>query len=136
MKKNKNRVMIDDLMKMTVKQLLEEFCILYSPECDYNYGIGRWDDADKIWEEFDMDDKYCFSGDSLIPLDYDFFEGEETLNIDDLRCLMYKLGIPKRQACPKCKSEKYHYSYTEDCMVCEECGYKGEPEYMEIEEGE
>ena len=54
---------VDDLMKMTVEDLLNEFCILYSPECDYNYGIGRWDDVRKIFEEYDLEDQYCFDGD-------------------------------------------------------------------------
>ena len=28
---------VDDLWNKTVKEVLEEYCILYSPECDYNY---------------------------------------------------------------------------------------------------
>ena len=102
------RIKIDDLMHMTVEDLLDEFCILYSPECDYNYGIGRWDDASQIYEEFDLEEESCFSGDSLIPLDYGFDGGEEVLNIDDLRCIMSKLGIAKKQSCPSCDSADYH----------------------------
>ena len=128
-------LMIDDLMQMTVGELLTEYCILYSPECDYNYGIGRWDDANQIYEEFDLEEQYCFSGDSLIPLDYGFDEGERVLSLDDMRCIMCKLGIAKKQSCPVCGSEKYHYSYNEDCMICEECEHKGEAEYIEMEEG-
>ena len=26
---------VDDLWNKTVKEVLEEYCILYSPECDY-----------------------------------------------------------------------------------------------------
>ena len=127
------RIKIDDLMHMTVEDLLDEFCILYSPECDYNYGIGRWDDASQIYEEFDLEEESCFSGDSLIPLDYGFDGGEEVLNIDDLRCIMSKLGIAKKQSCPSCDSADYHYDYNKECMICNECGHEGEAEYLELE---
>lgn len=118
------RTTIDDLMEMKIKDVLNEFCILYSPECDYNYGIGRWDDANQIYEEFDLEDQYCFSGDSLIPLDYNFFEGEEVLTIDDMREIMDKLGIIKKQSCPICGSEDYHLDYSDLCILCNDCGYK------------
>ncbi len=125
---------IDDLMKMTVEEVLNEYCVAFSPECDYNYGIARWDDANQIYEEFDLEDQYCFSGDSLIPLDYGFDCGEEVLDLDDLRMIMAKLGIAKKQSCPICGSNDYHYSYNEECMVCEECSHKGDAEYEELPE--
>ncbi len=125
---------VDDLMKMTVEDLLNEYCITYSPECDYNYGIARWDDANQIYEEFDLEEQYCFSGDSLIPIDYCFDGGEDVLDIHDLRCIMAKLGIAKKQSCPLCGSEDYHFDYNKMDMLCNECGYEGEAEYEEIPE--
>ena len=68
-------MLIDDLYEMKVKDLLEEFCLVYSPECDYHYGIARWDDVGEIWEEYDLEEQYCFEGDYLIPMDYGFDEG-------------------------------------------------------------
>lgn len=117
-------MMIDDLMEMKVKDVLDEFCILYSPECDYNYGIGRWDDANKIYEEFDLEEQYCFSGDSLIPIDYGFDNGEKVLTLDDMRCIMNKLGIIRKQSCPICGSEDYHLDYNDLSILCNECGYR------------
>lgn len=124
---------IDDLMKMTVEDLLNEYCVVYSPECDYNYGIARWDDANQIYEEFDLEEQYCFSGDYLIPLDYGFDCGEEVLDLKMLKCIMDKLGIPKKESCPICGSKDYHLEYNDMKMLCNECGYKGEPKYEEIE---
>ena len=114
---------VDDLMKMTVEDLLNEFCILYSPECDYNYGIGRWDDVRKIFEEYDLEDQYCFDGDYLIPLDYCFDCGEEVLELEDLHCIMDKLGIIKKQFCPSCGSEDFHFDYNLLKIKCNDCGY-------------
>ena len=102
---------VDDLMKMTVEDLLNEFCILYSPECDYNYGIGRWDDVGKIFEEYDLEDHYCFDGDYLITLDYCFDCGEKVLELEDLHCIMDKLGIIKKQYYLACGSEEVHLIY-------------------------
>ena len=127
---------IDDLMKMTVGELLDEYCVVYSPECGYNYGIARWDDANEIYEEFDLEEQYCFCGDSLIPLDYGFDCGEEVLEMKTLRHLMDRLGIPKKEPCPLCGSKAYHLDYNDLKMLCEDCGYKGEPEYANVEENE
>ena len=124
---------IDDLMKKTVEEVLDEYCIAFSPECDYNYGIARWDDVNRIHEEFDIEEQYFFSGDSLIPIDYCFDYGEDILELQDLKRIMGILGIAKKEFCPKCDSEDYHFDYNKECMLCNECGYEGEPHYEEIE---
>ena len=77
-----------------------------------------------MYEEFDLKDNYSFSGDSLIPLDYGFFEREEVLTIDDMREIMDKLGIIKKQSCPKCGSDDFHLDYNDLCILCNDCGYK------------
>ena len=125
---------IDDLMEMKVRDLLDEYCVVYSPECGYNYGISRWEDVNKIPDEFDLEDHYCFSGNFLIPIDYGFDEGEEVLTLKDLKCIMDKLGIAKKQSCPLCGTEDYHYDYNKNCMLCNDCGYEGEPKYITKEE--
>ena len=129
-------MMVDDLMEMRVIDLLEEYCLVYSPECDYHYGIARWEDANQIYEEFDLEEQYCFDGDYLIPIDYGFDSGEPVLELKDLRCVMSKLGIAKKQSCPICGTDNYHYDYNKDCMVCNECQYEGEAKYEECEEEE
>ena len=119
---------IDELMDMKVSDLLDEFCLVYSPECGYNYGITRWSDAEEIYEEYDLEDHYCFSPDSLIPMDYGFDCGEEILELDDLKCLMDKLGVVKKQPCPICGSDNYHLDYNDLLMTCGDCGHKQKEE--------
>ena len=128
------KIMIDDLMDMKLRDVLDEYCITYSPECGYYYGVAKWDDANQMFEEFDLEDQYCFDGDSLIPLCYEIFEGQEVLDLNDLRCVMDKLGIAKKEFCPMCNSDNYHFDYNDMCMVCGECGHKGEAKYANIEE--
>lgn len=119
-------MMVDDLYNMTVRELLDTFCVVYSPECGYYYGITRWDDAMEIHEEYDLENEYCFMGDYLIPLEYGFDHGEDILELKDLKCVMEKLGIPKKQSCPICGSDDYHLDYNEMMMVCGECEHKGD----------
>ena len=125
---------IDELMEMKVKDVLDEYCVVYSPECGYHYGISRWEDVQKIFEEFDLEEHYSFNGDFLIPIDYGFDEGEDVLDLKDLKCIMYKLGIVKQESCPLCGTEDYHYDYNKLCMLCNNCGYEGEPNYIKKEE--
>lgn len=50
---NENSIFLD----MTVRELLENFCIMYSPECDYNYGIISYDQANRIADTYDLSDQ-------------------------------------------------------------------------------
>ena len=115
---------IDDLMDMTVRELLDQYCVVYSPECGYHYGITTWENANEIYEEYDLEEEYCFEGDYLIPLDYGFDCGEEVLTLENLKDLMDRLGIVKKQPCPSCGSSNYHLDYNDLHMLCNDCGYK------------
>lgn len=117
-------MMIDELFDMKVKDLLEEFCLVYSPECGCNYGITKWEDAEKIYEKFDLKDEYCFNADPLIPIDYGFDSGEEVLTLETLEEIMDKLGIIIKQSCPKCNSPDCHLDYNDLMVLCNNCGNK------------
>lgn len=125
---------IDNILDMSIRDVLNKYCVVYSPECGYYYGITEWEDAEQIYGEFDLEEEYCFCDDSLIPFDYGFDCGEDILSIDDLRIVMAKLGITKKQSCPLCGTNDYHYDYNTECMVCNECGYQGEAEYEKLPE--
>lgn len=125
---------IDDLLDKPLREVLEEYCVVFSPECDYYYGITKWEDANSIYEEFDLEEEYCFNGDYLIPLSYGFEEGENILSLKDLKQIMAKLGVAKKQSCPLCGSDNYHFDYNKTDMLCNECGYEGEAEYEELTE--
>ena len=90
-------MMIDDLMDMTVKEVLDTFCAISNPECGHFYGIATWEDVAKMFEEFDLEDEYCFYADSLISCEYEFDYGECVLKINDLRKILDYLGIEKKE---------------------------------------
>lgn len=89
---------IKELLDMKLGDILNEFCILFSPECDYFYGIGRYDDALQMWDEFDLEEEYCFDTDCLLDYCMDIDFDDNILEIDDLRHILDYLGIEKKPA--------------------------------------
>lgn len=56
-----------DLMDLTVRELLEDYGLAYSPECMYIYGVISWDDAEKVAETYDLDcEQYSWAVEPLI----------------------------------------------------------------------
>ena len=88
---------ISDLYNMPLRNVLTDYCIVYSPECDYYYGVTKWDDALQMETEFDLEDEYCFAADSLIPLHYGIEDGVPILTHIDLRRQLDYLGIKRRR---------------------------------------
>ena len=72
---------ISDLYNMPLRNVLTDYCIVYSPECDYYYGVTE----------------YCFVADSLIPLNYGIEDGVPILTHIDLRRQLDYLGIKRRR---------------------------------------
>lgn len=87
---------IKELLDMKLGDILNEFCILFSPECDYFYGIGRYDDALQMWDEFDLEEEYCFDTDCLLDYCMEIDFDDNILEIDDLRHILDYLGIEKK----------------------------------------
>ena len=87
----------DDLLEMKFRDVLDEFCITFSPECDYFYGISRWDDVNQMWEEFDLEDEYCFEGDSLLLYEMEMTGEDKILEADDLRRILDTIGIERKK---------------------------------------
>ena len=87
---------ISDLYNMPLRNVLTDYCIVYSPECDYYYGVTKWDDALQMETEFDLEDEYCFAADSLIPFHYGIEDGVPILTHIDLRRQLDYLGIKRR----------------------------------------
>ena len=88
-------MLIDDLWDVPLRDIMNEYCIVYSPECGYYYGVTTWDEALQMEEEYDLEDEYCFAADYLIPMEYGVEDGEKVLDIKDLRKILDYLGINK-----------------------------------------
>lgn len=88
---------IKDLLDMKFGDVLDEFCILFSPECDWFYGIGRFDDAIAMWDEYKLDEELCFDTDYLLQYGMEIDFEDEVLDLDHMRHILDHLGIEKRE---------------------------------------
>ena len=89
-------MLIEDLLDMTLRDILEEFCFVFSPECGYLYGIARFDDAIAMWDEFDLEEEYCFDTEPIMGWSMEVDFRDEVLEIDKLREILDMLGIEKK----------------------------------------
>lgn len=86
-----------DLLDMTIRDLLEEYCVLFSPECGYYYGLATIEDAQKVFEDYlkDCSEHPSFSAEPIIPIDMEF-EDSKILSLDDLEHILEDhLGFSK-----------------------------------------
>ena len=86
----------EDLLDMTLRDVLDEFCFVYSPECGYLYGIARWEDAYKMWDEYDLKEEYCFDSESIMAYPMEVDLQQEVITLEGLRRIMNNLGIEER----------------------------------------
>mgnify|MGYP006896772607 CR=1 FL=1 len=91
-------MLVKELLDMKLRDVLDEFCIVFSPECDWFYGIGRWDDVSAMYDEYDLEDEVCFDGDFLIQYALDIDEEADVLDLDHMRRILDCIGIEKKGA--------------------------------------
>lgn len=90
---------LEEIQNMTVKEVLEEYCVLYSAECEWIYGIISYTDAENLWKEYELDDEPSCCTRPLI--NFEVLEvinetDDETLNKERIERIMDNLGIEKR----------------------------------------
>ena len=71
---------LQKLLEMPLKEVLEKFCVLYSPECDYIYGIATNEAVTEILEKYDFSEEASMDSEPLIRLDV-LFEFEENCDV-------------------------------------------------------
>ena len=84
---------LQELLDMKVGDLLQQYCVLYSPECGYTYGISTWDDSSAMFDLFDLEDEYCFNQDPIFPHLWEVDAEDKVLDYDDCVKILEKLGI-------------------------------------------
>lgn len=82
-----------NILDLTLRELLEGYCILYSPECGYYYGITTWDNALRIDSEYDLEDCYSVDAESFVNDEIDLGKIIEWEHIEKL---MDNLDISKK----------------------------------------
>lgn len=89
---------INDLMDLTLREILENYVVVQNLECGYYYGIFKQEDVDQIYEEYNIDKDYpeAFSPEGLVSdeiiVDYD----APVRDYDTLVRIMENLGVSKK----------------------------------------
>ena len=85
---------IENLMNLTLGELLDNYCILFNEECGYVYGITSFDLAEKMFEEFDIDSySEAMVVNNLLPDEIIFNSNEDLIDYDKICSIMQSLGI-------------------------------------------
>ena len=90
----------EELLPKTLEEVIENYAILYSPECDYIYGITDTDTIQTIQNTYNIteEDEASISADTL--LNWKILETEtdkDILTIEKIEKIMENLGIQKKE---------------------------------------
>ena len=99
MEDNQNEpITLDDLMEMTLKEVLDKYCAVMSPECCYYYGIFKHEDVKNIYKEYNIEKEYpeSFEPEPLITDELIYDMDCPIGDYEKLKRIMNNLGITKK----------------------------------------
>ena len=88
---------VTDLLDLTVREVLEEYCVLFSPECCYTYGVTTNELAEKMYQDYNIEDEYP---ESMCPeplINHEVWDHEELIDWEKIERIMDNLGISKKE---------------------------------------
>lgn len=90
---------VDDILDLTLREVLDTYCAIYNPECGYYYGIACFDDIDVLYDEYNINEVYpeAFEVENLISDEVLVSFDEEIISPKRLRKIMSNLDIPKKE---------------------------------------
>lgn len=82
-----------NILDLTVRELIEGYGLMYSPECDYNYGLISNENAEQMLKEYDLDDCPSVAIEDVIHPDVIDLT---PLSYTKIQYIMRNLGIERR----------------------------------------
>ena len=92
------KMVLEDYLDMTLRDILDEYCAIYNLECGYYYGISKFDTIEELFNEYDVENEYpeAFEVDNIVNHEVLDSMCEELLSYDRLVKIMKNLGISKK----------------------------------------
>ena len=89
---------INDLLDLTLREILEKYCIVQNLECGYIYGVFKQDDVERIYEEYNVEEEYpeAFGVDNMISDEILVSYDEDIRDYATLIRIMENLGVNKK----------------------------------------
>lgn len=89
---------IEDLLDLTLREVLENYCTVNNLECGYYYGVFRQEDIDRIFKEYNVKEyQEAFNVENLINDELIVSFQEKIKDYDKLTTIMKNLGISKKE---------------------------------------
>lgn len=92
---------LDDLMDLPLREVLDKYCGALSLECCYYYGIFKYEDIERLYKEYNIDEEYpeSFCPEPLVSDELIYDGSDEIGDYDKLIRIMENLGISKKEHC-------------------------------------
>lgn len=96
---NKVAVTINDLLDLTLREVLENYVLLHNLECDYFYGLAKTKDVERLFKNYNINDDYpeAFSVCTIIQDDVVVDYDDEIITYEKMTKIMDNLGITKKE---------------------------------------
>lgn len=102
------KMRLEELLDMPFKEVLENFGVLYSPECDYIYGITTKEATEKLFEKYDLCEQESMDCEPLLRFDVlcEFEENGEVLTFERIEEIIENnLDIPLKKQSNEMENE-------------------------------
>ena len=88
----------NDLLDLTLREVLENYVVLHNLECGYYYGVARSDDVEKLFNNYNINEDYpeAFNVEGLIQDETITDYGEEIVSYSKMEKIMKNLDISKK----------------------------------------
>ena len=90
---------INDLLDLTLREVLENYVVLHNLECGFYYGLAKTEDVEKLFQEFNINEDYpeAFNVESVLQDEVVTDYGEDLVTYPKMLKIMENLGISKKK---------------------------------------
>ena len=89
---------IEDLLDLTLREILEKYVAIRNLECCYFYGVAPVELIEKLFKEYNINEDYpeAFNVENIVDDELIVSYDEELLTYEKLERIMCNLGISKK----------------------------------------
>lgn len=88
---------LNDLMDMKLKDILENYCVLWNYECSYPYGICSQEVVERMYEEYDVQSYWeAMTTEPIIDFQILEISDKDLISWEKIEIIMDNLGIMRK----------------------------------------
>lgn len=92
-------MVLEDFYNMTLKEILDKYCVIHNLECGYVYGICEFDEVEELFDEYNIEEEYpeAFHVENIVNDEVMLSFDDDLLDYARLVKIMNNLGINKKK---------------------------------------